>query len=145
MKIWSISIALFFAVMIVVNAQEPLSQQEYRRPVLVDDIRGERILSLRQNGFSVDSLQLNDKQREQITKFQAEIQKDLNKLNRQLREKEVQLQTLETQPVANLKAINKNIDEQAKLIARQMKLKAEYKQKIRVLLDDRQRRMFDGK
>ena len=145
MKAICIHIVLFFTAMMTIHAQEPVSQQSYRRPVLVDDIRGERILSLRQDNFLVDNLQLNEKQREQITKFQAEMQKELDKLNRQLREKETQLQTLETQPAVKMKTINKNIDEQAKLIGKQMKLKAEYKQKIRALLSEEQRTVFDEK
>jgi Spy/CpxP family protein refolding chaperone len=146
MRIICISIALFFAAAITANAQEPLNQQrENRRPVLVDDIRGERILNTRQNIWQLDSLvRLSTEQRGQIMKLQAERQKGLDQLNGQLREKQTQLQTLETQPVANMKAINKNIDEQAKLLAKQMKLKAEYKQKIRKTLNEEQRGRFDA-
>jgi septal ring factor EnvC (AmiA/AmiB activator) len=134
----SIALTLLFALITTVSAQE-------RRPVLVDDIRGERIRSLSHDVFPVDSLNLNNSQHSLITRLQTEMLQDLNRLNRQLHEKETELQTLETQPAASLRAINKNIDKQAKLLAGQMKLKARYKQKIRSLLDEEQRVIFDRK
>jgi Spy/CpxP family protein refolding chaperone len=144
MKTICISIALFFAAAITVNAQEQLNQRGNRRPVLVDDIRGERLINIRQNSSSLDNLGLSNEQHEQITKLQAEMQKGLDQLNNQLSEKQAHLQTLETQNAVNMKAVNKNIDEQAKLMAKQMKLKAEYKQKIRAALDKEQRGRFDA-
>jgi len=145
MKTICTSIALFFAIAITTNAQEPLSKQEYRRPVLSDDVNGERILNIRQNIKQPDRLAgLSDEQREQIKKLQVEMQKGLNQLNNQLREKQARLQTLETQDVVDMKTINQNIDEQAKLLKEQMKLKAEYKQKIRAVLNDEQRVRFDA-
>ena len=145
MKTICINIALFLAMAITVNAQEPLNKPEYRRPVLSDDINGERILNLRQNSKQPDKLAgLSDEQREQIKKLQTEMQKGLNQLNNQLREKQARLQTMETQDIVDMKAVNQNIDEQAKLLAEQMKLKAEYKQKIRALLDNEQRVRFDA-
>ena len=143
MKAICISIALFFAAIITVSAQETLNQRENRRPVLVDDIRGGRMLNIRQHISSLDNLDLSNEQREQITKLQAEMQKGLDQLNNRLSEKQAHLKTLETQPAVKMKAINKNIDEQAKLLAKQMKLKAEYKQKIRATLDKEQRELFD--
>jgi len=145
MKTIYISIALFFAAMITANAQEPLLQQrENRRPVLIDDVNAERILNVRQQiqqPYMIEGL--SAEQRKQIKALQVELQKKMTQLNSQLREKQTLLQTLETQDVVSIKAINKNIDEQAKLLAKQMKLQAEYKQKIRALLDDEQRARFD--
>jgi septal ring factor EnvC (AmiA/AmiB activator) len=142
MKTICINVALLLAATITINAQEPL-QRENRRTVLQDDINGERILNLRQNTFQLDTLAgLSNEQREQIRQLQAEMQNGLNRLNNQLREKQIRLQTLEKQNVVNMKAINKNIDEQAKLLAEQMKMKANYKQKIRALLDEEQRGRF---
>jgi len=146
MKTICISIVLFFATAITAVAQELLNQPENRRPVLVDDVNAERILNIRNNARQPNTLEgLSDEQREQIKKLQEEMQKKgLNQLNNQLREKRVHLKALETQDVVNMKAINKNIDEQAKLIAKQMKLKAEYKQKIRAVLNNEQRTRFDA-
>ena len=142
MKTTCISIALFFAAAITANAQESLPR-ENRRPVLVDDVNGERILNIRQAIGPLDSLGLSNEQLEQIKKLQVEMQKGLNQLDNQLREKQIRLEMLETQNVVNMKAINKNIDEQAKLLAKQMKLKVGYKQKIRSVLNNEQRGRFD--
>ena len=144
MKTICVYIALFFAAIMTANAQEPLTQRENRRPVLVDDINRERILNIRQNNWQLDSLPgLSNQQRMQIMTLQAEMQKGLNQLNNQLSEKRARLQTLETQPAVNMRAINRNIDEQAKLLAKQMKLKAGYKQKVRAALNEEQRGRFD--
>jgi len=72
MKTICISIALFFTVVITANAQEQLNQRGNRRPVLVDDIRGERLINIRQNSFSFDNLGLSNEQQAEITKLQAE-------------------------------------------------------------------------
>ena len=142
MKTMYISMALFFATAITSHAQEPLPR-ENRRPVLVDDVNGGRMVNIRQS-IRLADLNLSDEQRAQIEKWQMEMQKGVTQLDNQLREKQVRLQMLETQKVANMKAINQNIDEQAKLLAKQMKLKAGYKQKIRTLLNDEQRKRFDA-
>ena len=140
MKTIYISMALFFAAAITANGQEPL-QRESRKVVLLDDVNGERISNIRQNIWFSG---LSDAQRVQVEKWQTEMQKEVTQLDNQLREKQVRLQTLETQRVANMKAINQNIDEQTKLLAKQMKLKAGYKQKIRTLLNEEQRAQFDA-
>ncbi len=141
MKTICISILLFLTVAVSLNAQEALEPQGSRRPVLVDDVNEERISNIRKSG----KLTLNPDQREQIKKLQVEMQKSLNQLNNQLREKQARLQTLEAQDAVDIKAIYKNIDEQVKLLAEQMKLRAAYKQKIRSLLNNEQRVRFDAR
>ena len=135
-----IPLLFFAAAPITTHAQKSLPR-ENRRPVLVDDLNRVPIFNIRQN---LQFAGLNDEQRAQIEKYQMEMQKGITQLDNQLHEKQVHLQTLETQGVVNMKAINKNIDEQAKLLAKQMKLKAEYKQKIRAILNDEQRGRFDA-
>jgi len=132
MKTICISIALFFAAVMTVNAQESLPRED-RRPVLVDDIHEKLLLNIRVNSRLATT---SEEQREQMGKLQIEMQKGLDQLDNQLREKQARLESLEMQNVVSMKAINKNIDEQAKLLAKQMKLKAEYRQKIRAVLKE---------
>ena len=138
-----ISIALLLAAVVTVSAQEN-NRRENRRSALSEDINKERMINVRENIKHAEMLAgLNKEQREQVEQLQAEVQEGLTQLNNKLNEKQEQLQALETQKPANINAINQNIDEQAKLMADKMKLKAGLKQKIRALLNKEQLARYD--
>ena len=134
MKFFCLTFILLFTKIFVINSQELLNINESRRPFLVDDINNKRINDIRQNIlFSKAFAELNEDQKSQINKIEEEFQKKLNPLTIQLLSLQEKLEILENQDVVNMKLINRNINAQAKLIAKQMKLHAEYKQKIRAV------------
>jgi len=136
-KIIFICITFYFLTVLGVFAQESVIQSDNRRPVLNDDINRDRILEIGQNIQLSDKIaNINEEQRNQIKKFDEELNKDLTKLGEQLLDLQEHLQKLETQEVVNMKAINRNIDQQAKVIAKIMKLKAQHKQKVRKILEN---------
>ena len=110
-----------------------------RRPFLVDDRIKDDIATLksRRKDLSIDD------RRNEIEKVRASEAEQLSALKNQLHEKKVRLRTLETEDKADMKEIYKAIDEIAKISASIMKIKAENVQKIRALLTDEQRLLFD--
>ena len=137
-----LTITLLFIGIAGINAQEPLNKNE--RTFLVDDINNKRLLDIRQNILQSNTIaNLSDEQKAQIDILEDDLQKNLSSLNNQLLSLQKDLKKLEAEDAVKMKSINRNIDEQAKLIAKQMKLKAEQKQKIRKLLTAEQRVEFD--
>lgn len=128
------------------NGQELVNRQD-KRPVLFDDIRNLNFIHDKAEPIVEDIpvTNLSNEQVEQLWTLQVAKQKKLNNLNNLLTEKQAQQQTLEAADKANMKAINKVIDEQIGLISQQMKLEAEYKQKIRSILTEDQRIQYDAR
>lgn len=130
-----------------VKAQEPALMRTDRRPVAVDDINGERIKHIgnstpRQH---IGVSDLTDEQKQQIRTVEISMQRTVVQVNNQLAEKQARQHTLEAQDKPDMKAINRCIDEQVKLIADKLKAEAEFKQKVRTLLTEEQRVEFDSK
>ena len=88
---------------------------------------------------------LTDDQISKIKDIRLNEQKQSMQLQNQISEKNAKLRTLETADKADLKEINKVIDETMKLQGDAKKLQAESKQKIRTLLTEEQRIQFDSK
>jgi len=86
---------------------------------------------------------LTDMQREQIDKLRTEHLKVMLPLKNQVTEKEAKLQTLSTAENIDMKAINKLIEEIGQVKIKMMKEQAVQHQKIRKLLTESQRLVFD--
>lgn len=84
-------------------------------------------------------LGLTDDQKEQAKEIHLASAKEMKPFVDKLRELKAHHQTLETAEVANIKAINKSIDEMSKVHASIAKVKAKYKQEFRSLLTEEQR------
>jgi Spy/CpxP family protein refolding chaperone len=108
------------------------SPQEVRQVLLPED--------LTHQAGSID-----DKQREEIKKIRMEQLKERTKTRNILREKRAKLELLQTADKPDMKDINKLIDEIAAIQAQQMKANAANRQKIRSLLTDEQRAVFDAR
>ena len=99
----------------------------------------------RTGGFSLERLNLDEKQQEEIKKIQLEQAKERTKTRNLLREKRAKLEVLQTADKSDLKEINRLIDEIAAIQAQQMKSQAAARQKIRSLLTEEQRVRFDSR
>jgi len=99
---------------------------------------------IRPEGLSIPEGSLNDKQREEIKKIRMEQLKESTKTRNLLREKRAKLEVMQTADKADMKEINKLIDEIAAIQAQELKAKAASRQKIRSLLTDEQRTFFDA-
>ncbi|PKP06761.1 MAG: hypothetical protein CVU10_04170 [Bacteroidetes bacterium HGW-Bacteroidetes-5] len=82
-------------------------------------------------------------QRESIKALRFELEKEMVQVQNQLGEKKAQLKTLQQVDKPDMKAINSKIDEITSLQNKMMKAKAANTAKIRSLLTDEQRLMFD--
>ncbi len=144
-----IILGVFISGLSLVNAQEriPFDSND-KRPVLNENIRQSDLLRLKpqllerasQNDIVSD---LTPEQKSKISDLILERDKQLLQAKNMLAEKEARLKTLESSDDVNMKSINKTIDEIGALIIKQMKTKAEYKQKIRQILTEKQRVEFD--
>ncbi|MDP2422912.1 MAG: Spy/CpxP family protein refolding chaperone [Bacteroidales bacterium] len=88
---------------------------------------------------------LNDEQMEQIKSIRLKTTKDTQKFHNEIGEKQARLHTLSTTDNADMKAINKTIDEIATLRAEVQRTHMAQRQAIRKLLNDEQRIMFDSR
>jgi Spy/CpxP family protein refolding chaperone len=88
---------------------------------------------------------LTDEQKEQIAKLRTENMKAMLDSRNQIQEKMARLHTLQTADKPDMNAINSVIDEIAELKATMAKTRAAHRQKIRSLLTDEQRVIFDSK
>ena len=132
------AIAIAATTTLTANAQS-LNRQSYpgRNP-------GEVQRVMRPEGFSRQERALDEQQREQIAKIRTEQMKERTQTDQKLNEKRAQLELLQTAEKADMKAIDKAIDEIAALQAQQMKAQAASRQKIRSLLTEEQRIMYDA-
>ena len=100
---------------------------------------------MRPDGFVMPTQNFDDKQHEELKKMRTEQLKERTQMRNQLREKRAKLETLQTADKPDMKEINKVIDEIAALQAQNMKTQAANRQKIRSMLTDEQRALFDAR
>jgi Spy/CpxP family protein refolding chaperone len=100
---------------------------------------------IRPESLSTPAGSLDDKQREEIKKIRTEQLKARTQSRNLLREKRAKLEVLQTADKPDMKEINKLIDEIAAIQAQEMKAQAANRQKIRSLLTDEQRAIFDAR
>ena len=93
------------------------------------------------NDFNMPDL--TEEQKNQMKDLRFQMHKTLLPLQNQIGEYDAKMKTLTTAEQADMKAINKVIDNKTDVLAKMMKLKAENHQKIRAILTDEQRVMFD--
>ena len=99
---------------------------------------------IRPEGSVSPARNLDDKQREEISKIRTEQLKERTQTRNLLNEKRAKLETLQTAEKPDMKEINKMIDEIAAVQAQQMKDQAASRQKIRSLLTEEQRTYYDA-
>ncbi|MDR1864900.1 MAG: Spy/CpxP family protein refolding chaperone [Bacteroidales bacterium] len=142
---------LFMAVSaILVSVFAAVAQPDNRRthreiPLDVrraDTFAGRRAGTFAGNGLM--RLNLTEEQQKEIRKIMTAQMKEQTQTRNRLKEKQAKLEVLQTADKANPKEINSTIDEIAAIQAEGMKLKASNRQKIRSLLTDEQRILFDG-
>lgn len=88
---------------------------------------------------------LTDGQKDQMKEIHLKCMKATQSLKNELMEKRAHLNTLNSTDKADMKAINKQIDEISNLQASIQKVRAASKQEVRSLLTDDQRVMFDAR
>lgn len=88
---------------------------------------------------------LSEDQKAQMHKLRVSHLKDIQGLRNQVRENRAHYKTLMTADIADMNAINKNIEEFGSLRNQLEKKQAAHIQDIRKLLNDEQRLMFDQK
>ncbi len=89
--------------------------------------------------------QMTAEQQESIKSINLEFRKELNEINNLLGEKRAQLRILVHKDNADMRAVNKKIDEISALQARKLKATTEKLVKTRALLTDEQKVMFDSR
>ncbi|MBN2682193.1 MAG: Spy/CpxP family protein refolding chaperone [Bacteroidales bacterium] len=89
-------------------------------------------------------LDLTDDQQKQVDALKTTHLKENLQIKNQIKEKEAQLNTLESADKADMTKINKTIDEISALKAELHKKNAAHKQEIRKILNDEQRVKFDA-
>ena len=93
------------------------------------------------NDFSLPDL--TDDQKSQMKELRFQMQKTILPLQNRIGEYDAKMKTLTTAEQADMKAINKVIDSKTDVLAKMMKLKAENHQKVRAILTEEQRVIFD--
>ena len=88
---------------------------------------------------------LTDEQKDQMQEIRLSTQKSLLPIKNELGENRAKLRTLTTADNPDMKAIDKLIDENGQLMASMMKIQASNHQKVRSLLTEDQRIVFDSK
>lgn len=137
------AIALAVVTSLTLNAQ-PQRMQPYsgKSPKEVRQVRPPA-------GFTLpapeNSAGLTDQQREEIRKIRTQQLKERTQTGNLLKEKRAKLESLQTADKPDLKEINRVIDEIAALQAQEMKSQAASRQKIRSLLTEEQRALFDAR
>ena len=133
------AIAIATVMSLTVNAQ-PQRMQPYsgKSPQEVRQV-------MRPDGFATPMQNLDDKQREELKKMRTQQIKERTQMRNQLREKRAKLESLQTADKPDMKEVNKVIDEIAAIQAQEMKTQAANRQKIRSLLTDEQRVLFDAR
>lgn len=88
---------------------------------------------------------LTDEQMSQIKTLRIEMLKKVNPLKAQIKEKRAHIETLSLADQADMKAINKSIDELTQLQAQLMKIMAKFRQDVRAILTPDQRAVYDSR
>ena len=123
----AMAITLMFMVINVANAQQ--GQRNGNR-----------------QGFGVEQgLNLTEDQRTQMKSMRLKMQQEMLPIRNKIGENRAKLRTLSTVENADLKAINKVIDNNSQLTANLAKLGAANRQAVRNLLTEEQRIMFDSR
>ena len=132
------ALAIAVVTTLTVNAQ-PQNVQPYsgRNPQEMRRV-------IRPEGFTLPERNIDDRQREEISKIRTEELKERTQTRNLLNEKRAKLEVLQTADKPDMKEINKVIDEIAAVQAQQMKAQAASRQKIRGLLTEEQRAYYDA-
>lgn len=101
--------------------------------------------ALAQAGDSPDGLELTQEQKDQIQPLRIAHQKERVLLKARLREKTAHLKVLSLADNPDMNQINQTIDQITGLRNQMMKAQAAHNQKIRALLSDQQRTVFDSR
>jgi Spy/CpxP family protein refolding chaperone len=88
---------------------------------------------------------LTEDQMTKIKSLRLEMMKETNPLKAQMKEKKAHLNTLAIAEKADMKAIEKTIDEMGAIRVQMMKAHAKMRQDVRAILTDDQRVIFDSK
>lgn len=133
-------IALAMVTSLTANAQPPSMQHPYsgKSPKEVRKVTHTEELTPPIKG-------LDDKQREEIRMIRTEQLKERTQTRNRLKEKQAQLELLQTSDKPDMKEINRVIDEIATIQAQDMKSQASGRQKIRSILTEEQRVQFDAR
>lgn len=140
MKKIAILILAFAAITLTVQAQP---QKENRGRT--KDGRNAIAYVHRSGGCEQMIPNLSQEQKDEIKKLRLEVTKETTSIRNQIAEKRARLNTLQSEDKADMKAINKTIDEIAALQAQKMKAKANCHVKVRALLNDEQKVDFDSR
>jgi len=100
---------------------------------------------MRIEGFATPEKSLNDQQREELKKIRTEQLKESVHTRNLIQKKRAELEILQTADKPDMKQINQLIDEIAAVQARQMKSQAVARQKIRSILNEEQRAIYDAR
>lgn len=92
-----------------------------------------------------NGLDLTESQQNEMQTLRLKLQKEILPLRNSLGENKARMRTLTTADNADLKAINKLIDQNSDLQAQIAKLKAANHQEVRKILTDEQRIKFDSR
>ena len=137
------AIAIASVTSLTLNAQ-PQRIQPYsgKSPKEVREVRPPQ-------GFNIpepaNAASLNEQQREELKKIRTEQLKERTQTRNLLREKRAKLEVLQTAEKPDMKEINRVIDEIAALQAQEMKIRAANRQKVRSVLTEEQRALFDAR
>ena len=96
-------------------------------------------------GDYAQELNLTEDQQAQMQSMRLNVQKDLLPLRNKLGENMAKMRTLRTAENADMKAINKLIDDNSDLRGNMAKLQAANHQEVRKMLTEEQRIMFDSR
>ena len=97
------------------------------------------------NGIAKQIPNLTEQQQTQIKNLRVEHMKKVQQLKNLIDVKKAELKVLQTADKPDLNAINKKIDEKASLKTELEKERAAFRQKVRSLLNDEQKIIFDAK
>ncbi len=90
-------------------------------------------------------VKFTDEQKAKMKEIHLASYKEMNALKNQMGELRAKQHTLTTSDKPDMASINANIDEMTKVRNKMMKIRAADHQKIRALLTDEQKMMFDSK
>ncbi len=113
----------------------------YGQPPEMGRGKGEEMYSRGHRAMIPD---LTEAQKEKMKALRIEHMKIVQQLRNQLGEKEARLRTLSTSDKVDMSEINRVIEEMGAMRTQLMKSMAQHRQKIRELLTDEQRVIFDA-
>ena len=132
----------------VVTSLTASAQTQLTQPYSGRSPRDVRQVTPRPEAFTMPERRqgaLSEQQSEELQKIRTEQLKVQTQSQNLIREKRARLEVLQTAERPNMAEINKVIDEIAAIQAQQMKAQAEARQKIRSLLTEEQRTLYDAR